>query len=102
MAAEEIHVGDVGTQLVVTIKDGTNDVDISSATAKYLTLKKPDGTSLQKDTTFVTDGTDGQMQYTTVSGDLSVCGTWKMQGKVEITTGDFNTDIISFKVYRNL
>jgi hypothetical protein len=102
MAAEEIHVGDVGTQLVVTVKDNTTVVDISSATAKYLTLKKPDGTSLQKSTAFVTDGTDGQMQYTTVSGDLSICGSWKMQGKVEITSGDFNTDITSFKVYRNL
>ena len=102
MAAEEIHVGDEGTQLVVTIKDGTTVVDISTATVKYLTLKKPDGTSLQKNTSFVTDGVDGQMQYTTVSGDLSICGTWKMQGRVEITSGKFRTDIISFKVYRNL
>ena len=102
MAAEEIHVGDVGTQLVVTVKDNTTVVDIASATAKYITLKRPDGTSLQKNTSFVTDGTDGQMQYTTVSGDLSICGSWKMQGKVEITSGDFNTDITSFKVYRNL
>lgn len=102
MPAEEIHVGDIGTQLIVTVKDGTSVVDISSATVKYLTLKKPDGTSLQKDTSFVTDGTDGKMSYTTVSGDLSVCGSWKMQGNIEISGNQFKTDIKTFKVYRNL
>ena len=102
MPANEIHVGDVNTQLTVTVKDGTSTVNISSATAKYLVLKKPDGTTLQKNTSFVTDGTDGQMQYTTVSGDITSCGTWKMQGNVELGGGKFRTDIISFKVLRNI
>ena len=102
MAADEIHVGDQGVQLTVTIKDGTTVVDISSTTAKYLLLKKPDGTTLQKNTTFVTDGVDGQMQYTSVSGDFSSCGTWKMQGNIELSGNTFRTDITSFKVYRNL
>ena len=102
MAAEEIHVGDVGTQLVVTIKDGTTIVDISTASAKYLVLKKPDGTTLQKNTSFITDGVDGQMQYTSVSGDFTTCGSWKMQGNVELGSSKFRTDIISFKVFRNI
>lgn len=102
MAAEEIRVGDFNTSLVVTIKDGDSIVDISTATAKYLKLKKPDGVVLQKNTTFLTDGTDGKMQYITVSGDITICGTWKMQGNIELGGGKFGSDIISFKVYRNL
>ena len=103
MAANEIRVGDIGTQFKVTIKDGTSVVDISSATStKQIILKKPDGTKLTKAATFLSDGTDGIMYYSTVDGDLDVPGVWKLQGKVVITGGPFSTDIYSFKVHRNL
>ena len=103
MAANEIRVGDIGTQFKVTIKDGTSVVDISSATStKQIILKKPDGTKLTNTATFFLDGTDGIMYYSTVDGDLDVPGVWKLQGKVVITAGTFSTDVYSFKVHRNL
>ena len=103
MAANEIRVGDIGTQFKVTIKDGTSAVDISSATStKQIILKKPDGTKLTNAATFFSDGTDGIMYYKTVDGDLDVPGVWKLQGKVVITAGTFSTDVYSFKVHRNL
>ena len=40
MAANEIHVNDVGTQFLVTVTDGSRAVDISSATTKELIIKK--------------------------------------------------------------
>ena len=102
MAANEIHKGDIGTQFTVTVQDGTTVVDISTARTKQLIFKKPGGTILTKSTSFVTDGTDGKMQYVSVDGDLSDDGVWKMQGKVIIGGNTFSTDITSFKVYRNL
>jgi hypothetical protein len=102
MAANEIHKGDIGTQFTVTVQDGTTVVDISTASTKQLIFKKPGGTILTKSTSFVTDGTDGKMQYVSVDGDLSDDGVWKMQGKVIIGGNTFSTDITSFKVYRNL
>ena len=102
MAANEIHKGDIGTQFTVTVPDGTTVVDISTASTKQLIFKKPGGTILTKSTSFVTDGTDGKMQYVSVDGDLSDDGVWKMQGKVIIGGNTFSTDITSFKVYRNL
>ena len=103
MAANEIRVGDIGTQFKVTIKDGTSVVDISSATStKQIILKKPDGTKLTNAATFSSDGTDGIMYYKTVDGDLDVPGVWILQGKVVITAGTFSTDVYSFKVHRNL
>ena len=102
MAANEIHKGDIGTQFTVTVQDGTTVVDISTASTKQLIFKKPGGTILTKSTSFVTDGTDGKMQYVSVDGDLSDDGVWKMQGKVIIGGNSFSTDITSFKVYRNL
>ena len=102
MAANEIHKGDIGPQFTVTVQDGTTVVDISTASTKQLIFKKPGGTILTKSTSFVTDGTDGKMQYVSVDGDLSDDGVWKMQGKVIIGGNTFSTDITSFKVYRNL
>ena len=102
MAANEIHKGDIGTQFTVTVQDGTTVVDISTASTKQLIFKKPGGTILTKSTSFVTDGTDGKMQYVSVDGDLSDDGVWKMQGKVIIGGNTFSTDITSFKVYKNL
>ena len=102
MAANEIHKGDIGTQFTVTVQDGTTVVDISTASTKQLIFKKPGGTILTKSTSFVTDGTDGKMQYVSVDGDLSDDGVWKMQGNVIIGGNTFSTDITSFKVYRNL
>ena len=102
MAANEIHVNDVGTQFLVTVTDGSSAVDISSATTKELIIKKPSGTKLTKATSFNTDGTDGKMIYNIASDDLDEAGSYKLQGKVVISDGTFYTDIHTFKVHRNL
>ena len=102
MAANEIHVNDVGTQFLVTVTDGSSAVDISSATTKELIIKKPSGTKLTKATSFNTDGTDGKMQYSISYDDLYEAGSYKLQGKVVISDGTFYTDIHTFKVHRNL
>ncbi len=103
MAVDEIHLNDLGTDLVVTIKDGTSVVDISTATTRQLILGKPDGTSLTKSGTFTTDGTDGKLQYTTIVSDLSVIGWWKIQGYIVTSTGKkFRSDIGNFEVHANI
>ena len=61
MPANEIHLDDVGTKFLVTVKDGSSVVDISSAGTKQILIKKPSGTKLTKTATFNSDGTDGKM-----------------------------------------
>lgn len=102
MPANEIHVGDIGTRFIVTVKDGDDIIDISSATTKNLIFRKPDGTLLTKAASFYTDGTDGILTYSTVSGDLEDDGFWKLQGYLVITGGTWYTDIHDFNVHRNL
>ena len=102
MAANEIHMNDVGTKFLVTVTDGTTAVDISSATTKQLIFQKPSGTKLTKATAFTSDGTDGKMQYSVVTDDFDEAGSYKLQGKVVISDGTFYTDIHTFKVHRNL
>ena len=102
MPANEIHLDDIGTKFLLTVKDGDAAVDISSASTKQIIIKKPSGTVLTKNASFETDGTNGQINYTIIATDLDEVGTYQLQGKVIITDGTFRTDITKFKVHRNL
>ncbi len=103
MPRGEIHVDDVGTNFVVTIEGETCLVlDISSASTKNLIFRKPDGTLLTKPATFVTDGTDGQIKYTFVAGDLDQHGKWSVQAFIDYGSTEWYSDIAKFTVYNNL
>lgn len=102
MAAEEIHVNDIGTVFKVLMKDGDDIVDLSSASTKELIFLKPAGTKVTQDAEFTTDGTDGYIQYTAVSGDLDAVGVWKLQAHIVISSLDVKSDISPFRVYPNL
>lgn len=103
MSANEIHESDIGTLFKATIKDDTTIVDVSSASTLQLIFKKPkSGTLVTQTASLFTDGTDGIITYTSVSGDLNECGRWKLQGRVVIGTGDWKSDKANFVVHRNL
>lgn len=103
----EVHEGDVGTIFRVTVrdtkKDGTTKVlDVSAATTLQLIFKKPNSTVVTQTATLTSDGTDGRIQYTTVSDDLTPIGTWEIQARVVFVAGDWRTQVKKFKVNRNL
>lgn len=100
--ASEIHEGDIGTKLLVTITDDGNIVDISSASSLSIFIKKPNGTILSRAGTLETDGTDGKMYYITVVGDLDKAGVYKIQGHVTLLNGSYFTSTANFKVHCNL
>lgn len=102
MPADEIHIGDIGVQFLATIKDGSSVVNISTATTKQLNFRKPSGSILNKTASFYTNGTDGQIYYTSISGDLDECGTWSLQGYISMAGGTWSTDIYKFQVHRNI
>ena len=70
MSQNEIHKNDIGTRLEITVMDGSSAVDISGATTKQIKLEKPGGSTVAKDGTFTTDGSDGKIYYVTQEGDL--------------------------------
>jgi len=100
--SSQIHVGDIGTQLIVTVYDDGEIVDISGASSLVIILKKPDGTNHTKTANLYTDGTDGKMVYVSVVGDFSEPGNFKIQGKVTLAGGIYYTSIGTFKVHCNL
>lgn len=107
--SREIHVGDVGTLIEVTLLDCNTVVDLTGATVTDLVFVKPSGEKVTKEATFKTDGTDGILQYIVEEAEeeedppfFNEYGTWKIQGKVVLPTGTWNSDIAKFKVYDNL
>ena len=100
--ASEIHYGDIGVNFNITVMNGTAVLDVSNADDIYIIFQRPDGSDLTKTATLVTNGTDGNIRYTSVSGDLDQIGTWQIQAKVDFGASVFSTDIQKFKVYRNI
>jgi hypothetical protein len=100
--ASYIHEGDIGTKLLITIKDDGSVVDISSASSLSIFIKRPDGTMLTRTGTLETDGTDGKIYYIIVAGDLNDAGLYKIQAQVILTSGTFYSSTANFKVHCNL
>ncbi len=102
MAADEIHMLDIGTVLTVTVKDGTSIVDISAATTHDIILGRPDCTSVTKTGTFTTDGSNGKIYYTTIANDLNQIGWWKIQAYIIGSSGTWKSDVGNFEVHKNI
>ena len=99
----QIHKNDVGTSFRATIKDENGDaVDISSATVKKFIFQPPDEVDIEKTAAFVTDGTDGLVEYISETGFLSQIGVWEYQFYVEFSGGKYHTNKSSFEVLKNL
>src|SRR5678815_4285948 len=86
-----------------TIVEDGQTVDVSGVSTKQLIFKKPNGTKVTKTASFLTDGTDGIIQYLTEAGFLDTVGIWSVQGYVVFPGGfDGNSDVMTFSVDRNL
>ncbi len=80
-----IRKGDVGTIIRWTAWDDAGAVNISIATVKQVKIIKPNGTKVIWPLSFSSskldkgDGTDGRVEYITVTGDSDQKGTYKWQ-----------------------
>lgn len=102
MAANEIHLNDIGTVFEITIQDGTSAIDVSGATTKQIIFQPPTGAKKTKTALNKTDGTDGIIKYTTVADDLDATGLWKYQAYVVLSGGTWSSSVLEFRVYPNL
>jgi len=99
----QIHVGDIGSQFLITILDQSGEiVDISTATQKEVIFLSSSRVEKVKTASFYTNGTDGKIVYTLQSGDIDVDGLWKYQAKIIMPSGTWFTNIEDFRVYPNI
>jgi hypothetical protein len=98
----EIHVNDIGTRFLATIKDNGTAVDISNASQIQMTFRRPSDEVFYRIGSLLNSGINGQVYYDTVAGDLVDVGMHKLQAKVYLPSGTYYTDIYSFQVHCNL
>lgn len=93
----------IGVNIDVTVKENNIAVDLSTLSTKQYIIRKPNGTLLTKAATFKSDGTDGKLRYTTISGDLDATGNYLVQLNLVFSGGySGRSDIGSFDVVDNL
>lgn len=100
--AGQFRVGDIGSEINVTVTELGKAVNISSATTLLYKLKKPSGAVIERTPSFLNTGTDGKLQYLTISGDLDEDGPWIGQAFVVLSNGQWHTEMFSFPVGANL
>ena len=95
------HVGDVGLVIKGTVKDENGAVvSIAAATTKNILLMSPAGAVSTKAGVFPAGetGVEGNLQYATVAGDLSVRGTWRAEIHIITPTREYHSSIHDFEV----
>lgn len=100
MAPAPLFVGDFGLALRITVADAAGDsIDISSSTAREFEIEDPQRNTTTVVAVFITDGTDGRLQYVLQAGDLDEKGEWKVRAKItEGATKMFRTEKYEFPV----
>lgn len=99
MAWDGVHKGDYGWRGTIVFQQDGTALDISSYTTLQFILLKPDGSEDTKTAGFATDGTDGVIEYTFVSGDIDQAGKWKVQGRIAKAGTQLTTDYHTFHVH---
>lgn len=77
-----IQVGDIGTEIELTVRDEGVAVNLSAATTLQILLTSPTGVEKTLTAELVTDGTDGKLRAYTVSGTIDEEGSWYAQARV--------------------
>ena len=74
-------------------------VDLSTALSYDLTFRSDDDASFVRSPSFITDGINGQITYTSPVNELSLQGKWKIQCLVIDAGGEeYPADIVGFSV----
>lgn len=102
--SDDLQEDAIGALIVVTVVDGNGAaINLSGSTTKKLIFRKPNKKIVEKDADYFTDGSDGKLKYTTVSGDLKPDGVWRVQAYI-VKSGviDGRTKVGLFEVRANI
>ena len=102
MSWDNIQVDDFGWVGKLTLKQDGVAVDISSYTTKQYILTDPSETSTTKAVAFDTDGTDGTLAYTTLTGDIDSVGNWHVAARIIKVGSELTSDPHEFRVKARL
>ena len=98
----EAHVGDVGTEIRLTVTDTGVAVDLTDATELTILLGKPSGAVVEKAALVVGDPTDGVINCYTAEGDLDEEGMYLLQARIVLAAWSGHSDTRRLRVYANV
>jgi len=100
----EIHENDYGWTIYITVKDQNDEPsDLSLVERVDISFFKSNNDGpIIREASFVNDGSDGQIYYTVQENDIDEPGTWQMQVIVTADSFVLRSNIVKFKVFRNL
>lgn len=87
MATEVVPLNQIGYKILITLVEDNAVVPIDTATVKQIAIWKPDGSTITGEASFETDGSDGQLFYKTIDGDLDVEDWYVYRAYVELPSG---------------
>jgi hypothetical protein len=95
-----VIVDNFGQTIELTVVDIDTEaaVDISTYTTKQIQFKDPGGTVTTKTAAFVTDGTDGKIDYDLEDELIDTDGTWKVRAKLSAVAGVLHSKWIEMPV----
>lgn len=93
-----VRKNDIGVIIRVTISDDAGVVDLSGTSGNLLLLRKPSGEVLSKSASLYNLGVAGQIQYTTISGDLDETGRWEAQAFIDLGSTELKSTSFRFRV----
>lgn len=83
-----VIVGNFGKEIILTVQDASSvAIDLSGYTGiNIITFRKPDSAGTQSWTlSFTTDGIDGKVEFTPLTGEIDTIGEW--DGTIEFKVG---------------
>jgi hypothetical protein len=102
MTFKTFQVGVIGATIELDITEDGIPKNISTATSKKIRLTGPDDVSKDYLASFLTDGTDGKLIYTTLGDELNVAGYWQAQALLIMGSFNGDTAVAAFTVKDNL
>ena len=102
MSWENIHVDDFGWVGRLTLQQDGSARDISSYTTREFIFRDPDGTETTKTASFDSDGTDGKLKYTILTGEVDSVGSWYVQARIAKAGAELTADRLGFAVKARL
>ena len=82
----ELHVGDVGTEITVSLVDGSEPVDLTGLTTTTIKIQRPDRTVVSITAAAVGSLVDGVIKGTVATGTFTVRGNYTIQAYLVIGT----------------
>jgi hypothetical protein len=98
-----IRVNDSGVLFLITVRDESGVVDLSTVQGIDLFFQRPDRSIVQFTPQIVGDGHSGLISYTSTATDFNVAGRWRYQVVVRFANDNVkHSDIGSLNVENNL